>query len=214
MFKNRKLISLGIFSKDSCDGSLIDQAHMKEIYDALISLGFKKTRWQYIFEGQLAGLVMPYNDGKNEVHIRFYHDRIFAEYEVGRSSFAHFLGPFLNSRPYILHILRKQLSENCYAFLFDMTKAHRLYKQEAELETWDFNNPHSEIDSNKSGKEYFLKYSQASNMNIFLSWKMIFTVLGGGAALLLGTNFGFGYGAAIFFLSYVFSLTLPKVGRP
>jgi hypothetical protein len=69
----------------------------KEFYTSLLARGFKRTVWQLVFPGQVAGLIKripPTATGVNEYHVRFYQDgTIECELEVDRWSTGHWSGP-------------------------------------------------------------------------------------------------------------------------
>ena len=51
--------------------------YQKLFFDELRSQGFKRTVWQLIFPGQIAGIInfIPVQiDGTNEYHVKFYND--------------------------------------------------------------------------------------------------------------------------------------------
>jgi hypothetical protein len=117
---------------------------MLQIYEALKEAGFLETKWQFIFEGQIGGLVYPYNEGLNEVHIRFYHDRIFAELEISRSSLLHFVYPLFNANAHIVEILKDKVSKEIHEFLKSKTTSN-LLDDELARPKWDSktqNNPY------------------------------------------------------------------------
>jgi hypothetical protein len=113
----RRIVSLGIFAPKRCNGALLRDARMIDLYRALKSLGFVETRWQYIFDDQIGGLVRPCNDGLNEVHVRFYPDRIFAEFEIARSSPLHFVYPAFNANKYVIQILSDKVAPQSLKYL-------------------------------------------------------------------------------------------------
>lgn len=73
--------------------------HQKMFFDLLLRDGFKRTFWQIIFPGQIAGLIKKTSSkrshGKgNEYHVRFYNDgTIECELEVDRWGSKHWTGP-------------------------------------------------------------------------------------------------------------------------
>lgn len=78
-------------------GNSESQRLQKEIYGRLLLAGFRRTFWQLVFPGQIAGLIkrIPITrTGVNEYHIRFYKDgTIECELEVDRWSRKHWTGP-------------------------------------------------------------------------------------------------------------------------
>jgi hypothetical protein len=113
----RRLVNLGIFSPVICRGEALSNSEDIRIYRALKELGFRETPWQLIFDGQIGGLVFPYNRGSNEIHVRFYQDRIFAELEFSRSSIFHFVFPLYAANKYIADLLRDRIPPTCYSHL-------------------------------------------------------------------------------------------------
>ncbi|WP_211051404.1 hypothetical protein [Parasphingorhabdus halotolerans] len=187
---------------------------MSELYNELINKGFRETRWQYIFEGQIGGLVFPYNDGRNEVHVRFYSDRIFSEYEVGRSSFAHFLGPFLNANPFLLDLLKDSVSDDSYALLGEYTKQYRLKDEENALEDWDYQKQTPIGPANREGKRYLLNFELANSLGRFFQWKAVVPITG----VMISVFLGLGLGLPVFLVSLLLVLfiysKLPAMGCP
>ena len=70
--------------------------YQKIFYYELKRNGFKRTFWQLVFPGQVAGLIKkikPLPNGANEYHVRFYDDgTIHCEVEVDRFSGLHWSG--------------------------------------------------------------------------------------------------------------------------
>lgn len=95
------LKKFGLFSPGTVkNGGKISHPGMKNLYEELKKIGFRETRWQIISKEQLAGLVLPLTDGENELHIRFYRDRVFAECEAARI--------------YISHLFKKAINANSF----------------------------------------------------------------------------------------------------
>ena len=137
----RKLVSLGIFSRPICSGLTIRNRDVLAIYRTLKDLGFKETVWQLIFDGQVAGLVLPFNSGFSEIHVRFYDDRIFAELELSRSSILHFLFPLYDANGYLRELLRNEvgngtLAPHLYDLLVEMTSERHFRKEELRNPIW------------------------------------------------------------------------------
>ncbi len=69
----------------------------KSFFDELRAQGFKRTAWQIVFPGQIAGIIKtipPEEDGINEYHVRFYDDGVIdCELEVARFNSMHWAGP-------------------------------------------------------------------------------------------------------------------------
>jgi len=68
----------------------------QKVFQMLLNAGFKRTFWQLVFPGQVAGLIKripPTTDGINEYHVRFYQDgTIECELEIDRWSLGHWTG--------------------------------------------------------------------------------------------------------------------------
>ena len=105
------------------------------IYAELLRCGFVETRWQLIYDGQIGGLVCPHNNGLNEIHIRFYAERIFAELELSRASPFHFLFPLFNANGYVIDLLRGRLPDAMLALLAERT-SQNLRDEEAARRIW------------------------------------------------------------------------------
>jgi|HubBroStandDraft_4_1064222.scaffolds.fasta_scaffold301862_1 hypothetical protein len=100
----------GIFRRDPCSRLLIDDGSpeyepMTAIYQALKAAGFRETYWQFVYPGQIGGVVKTPRGTLIELHVRFFErGMIYAEMEVGRSVLLH----FLNRRYYINeYLIRK-----------------------------------------------------------------------------------------------------------
>jgi hypothetical protein len=67
----------------------------RQFFDALLCIGFRRTRWQLVFPGQTAGIVKNI-DGTRipmEYHVRFYDDgAIHCERECHRFRMLHWTG--------------------------------------------------------------------------------------------------------------------------
>jgi len=71
---------------------------MNSIYQALKEMGFKETYWQFVYPGQIGGLVKSPRSNLLELHVRFFQEgMMYAEIEMGRSALLH----FLNRRLYL-----------------------------------------------------------------------------------------------------------------
>lgn len=111
---HRRLISFGVLKPWVCLRPALTSNYHRAIYRALLSIGYRETVWQYIFDGQIGGLVRP---GTDDIHIRFYDDRLFAEIEISRAFVSHFYGPRFNAKKIILHQLEGHVSEIEYRWL-------------------------------------------------------------------------------------------------
>ncbi len=77
-------------------------------FEELLKENFKRTHWQLVFPGQIAGLIknISENDRVNEYHVRFYDDgTIDCEREVPRFNSWHWTGPRENGNPYLQELL-------------------------------------------------------------------------------------------------------------
>lgn len=214
--KKRRLTTFGLFAPRVCSGRDLTETPAREIYSHLKELGFKETRWQFVFENQLAGLVLPYNDGANEVHIRFYKDRIFAEFEVGRASIAHFLGPFLNANLFIQDLLEGRVSDESFEFLTNRMKPEFQLREERTLVVW--NHSSSEVGSCKeldtSQKKICLPFKVANAVAGVLSWRRLNWFFGIAVAYSISSVAGELFGLLALCSILSISFLLPKVGQP
>ena len=214
--KKRKLRTFGIFARKICRSPELDLDELKEAYRFLQSVGFRETNWQFVFEGQTAGLVLPYNNGENELHIRFYHDRIFTEYEVGRSSIAHFLGPFYNANPYVIALLKGNISDRSFKTVTKLMSLNNLYSEECSMELWN----HRELDNAKHQNISAIKRLLTGRIDGIqllskcFSWQKVNVYLGiGFTATSLIFSLPFVAVVTIIFAGF-FSIYLPKIGQP
>ena len=208
----RKFRNFGIFTPKSCDGSLLSDLRQERIAKELIAGGFRETRWQYIYQNQVYGLVLPYENGRNEVHVRFYKDRIFAEYEIGRSSLAHFLGPFLNANSFIIDTLDRTLGENDLEYLQEMTAEARLTLEELRLDKWLHRNEGRIISHSKSRSLFSL--DDPAWVSKLLSWKFVVSAPLAAASVLSASASLWVVAALLIGSIMVFNQTLPQIGRP
>jgi hypothetical protein len=177
----RRLIGLGIFSPDICRGVTLTDPDCTLIYAELKKLGFVETRWQLIFEGQVGGLVFPYNEGLNEIHVRFYSDRIFAELEFSRSSIFHFVFPLFNANSYVVDLLRGKIPDEPLERLIKRT-TENLCDEELARPTW------SHRDQANPYKDVTLRGHQTANLIALLvhqlfGWRKLASALATGFAI-------------------------------
>jgi hypothetical protein len=141
----RKFRSIALVIPSVKRGSPISDPTMRSIYLKLRSLGYQETPWQFVFRGQLGGLVLPYpvsgDVSRNEIHIRFYQDRIVAEYEIGRAYLSHFFGPRLIANRAIVSMLEPHLTQLENIELRLLTSRSRLLDDERAMKEWD-HHPH------------------------------------------------------------------------
>mgnify|MGYP007047540800 CR=1 FL=1 len=96
----------------------VKQNHKKQVefFNLLLSKGFKRTRWQLVFPGQIAGIVKKINQRNgeaNQYHIRFYSDGIIeCELEMDNFSLKHWSGPRYHGKEgiEILHQIFEEVS--------------------------------------------------------------------------------------------------------
>ena len=89
----------------------------KLFFQELRSQEFKRTVWQLIFPGQVAGLIKPIPvqvDGVNEYHVRFYDDGIIdCELEVARFNSMHWTGARQHGGELLEGLLEKSVFITC-----------------------------------------------------------------------------------------------------
>lgn len=107
----------GIFRQRPCKALLIDPNAINSesfvaIYKALQECGFKETLWQFVYPGQIGGLVRNPNHNFLELHVRFFDDEmIYGEIELGRSVLLHFVNRRLFINRYLEKMLGSKLSD-------------------------------------------------------------------------------------------------------
>jgi hypothetical protein len=126
----RRFRTIGLFSPLACLTPKLQNLYHRAIYAALLDAGFKRTIWQYVFDEQITGLVKY---GFNDIHIRFYPDRLFAEIEISRAFISHFYGPKYNASQFVLDALKGRLSEIEYQWLRRALLSETLRIEEAAL---------------------------------------------------------------------------------
>ena len=102
----RRRVSFGFLSPQHWPGCTPDTNINKLIYFGLRKAGFRETIWQIIYRGQIGALILPLNNGKLEIHVRFYVNTIEAELEVGRHFPDHFLQPRYQAEAIVLKLLK------------------------------------------------------------------------------------------------------------
>jgi hypothetical protein len=121
----------GIFLRKPCASLLIERSSpdfepMQAIYNALKSVGFRETYWQFVFPGQIGGLVKSPGSQLAEHHVRFFEGgMIYAEFELGRSALIHFLGHRYYLNHYIARKIRKKLSPAHFAYLQEAVERYK-----------------------------------------------------------------------------------------
>lgn len=205
----RRFVNFGIFSYRIVKGKEIQDHILEKVYVLLKMKGFKETPWQYVYEGQLGGLVLPYNDSKNEIHVRFYQDRVVSEFEIGRSYVTHFLGPRYNANRYLYDFLSSSLHEDEKEHLQSMLCNSRLLDDEKEMLCWDSK---SDNFTTIRARERLLSVSFLG-LSLHFGWKTSFLVI---AMCLFAVSFSeslaFNALATVAF-AFLWNL-LPSKGRP
>lgn len=133
------LKKFGLFSPGTVkNGGKISHPGMKNLYEELKKIGFRETRWQILNKEQLAGLVLLLTDGENELHIRFYKDRVFAECEAARIYISHLFKRAINANCFFLGIANKNLPEKTFALAEKMLRPELQSRKERLMEKWDY----------------------------------------------------------------------------
>ncbi len=121
----------GVFLRNRCTGLLLtdsspDFVAMNAIYSALKADGFRETYWQFVYDGQIGGLIKSPRNQFVEFHVRFFEGAmIYSEIELGRSIFMHFLGKRYYLNHYILGRIRARISENHARYLQEATERYK-----------------------------------------------------------------------------------------
>ncbi len=209
----RRLRSFGILSPRIVAGRLLKDPISLKLYEKLKQIGFRETPWQYIYDSQLAGLVLPY-DGNNEVHIRFYRDRIFAELEIGRAFVSHFFGPQFNAIEIVLHKTAKHITKEERKYLTSMLYSKSIREDERSLVKWmpaPCMDPYGNIAQDCSSKvSSLVKRSCAA-----LQWKGIIPIslLIPACTVSIGSSLSY-LGLILFVLASIAFVAMPAAGRP
>ncbi len=89
--------------------------YQRAFFDLLLKNGFRRTRWQLILPGQIAGLikrVSKRSDGTDQFHVRFYENgTIDCEVEHHNFDLRHWSGARYDSVDELENILRSSLHE-------------------------------------------------------------------------------------------------------
>ena len=120
--QTRRLCTFGFLSPRHWPIFHHDRRIDHEVYDALKRAGFRETIWQYVYRGQLGGLILPLHDGQVEIHVRFYRDTIEAEIEIGRHTLGHFVHPRYQAESIVLSMIQGHLSDGA------LDRARRLFR--------------------------------------------------------------------------------------
>ena len=106
--------------------------YQKLFFTELLKNGFKRTFWQLVFPGQVAGLIKKTsgrrsNKKGNEYHVRFYDDgTIECELEVDRWGSKHWTGPRSHEFDLLNEILDNQ---SCNLAMIDKDRIKSLFGQ-------------------------------------------------------------------------------------
>jgi hypothetical protein len=207
----RRVVNLGIFSPNVCAGRAVADAETRSIYGCLKSLGFRETRWQFVYDGQLGGLVLPYNDGLNEIHVRFYDDRIFAELEYSRSSLFHFVFPLFNANGFVAELLKDRLPPKPHERLLESLGAN-LRDDEAVLAHW---RPGAEFNPYDGLLRDGAAWQISSFLHRIFGWRavvaLVLAVVVGVSLLLPVPAIALAVAAAI---TFGLLFWIPSIGRP
>ena len=121
----------GIFRRSECSGALIVgqpdcNQPIANIYRALKKVGFRETYWQYVYPGQIGGLVFNPRKGLIEHHVRFFNDgRMYVEIEFGRSAILHFLNRRMYLNRYLIAKLRGRISVEDASYFCDAVNRYK-----------------------------------------------------------------------------------------
>lgn len=98
-----------LFKPEVYLGASINNFYQRLFYGYLLDSGFKRTFWQLVFPGQIAGVIKkiaPNNYGLNEYHVRFYNDGVIdCELEFDRFSALHWSGKRVHNVSFLEDIL-------------------------------------------------------------------------------------------------------------
>lgn len=101
--------------------------YQKRLFDYLLEIGFKRTRFQIVFPTQTAGLIKkldnPTYDKPNEAHVRFYRDGVIdCELEYSRFDVRHWRGERTDGNLYLEEIIRGSNLNNQNAIISQLGK--------------------------------------------------------------------------------------------
>jgi len=173
----------GVFLRRPCERLLLEGlpdhlAPMGRIYEALKRRGFRETYWQFVYHGQIGGLVKTPKGQLYELHVRFFDSgMLYAELEIGRSLLLHFVvgRKYLNT--YIASILRAALSDEDLLFLL---KATQQYKDQSPNE-WSEWSAHNLLLTRSARRAARLLY-------IFSDWRVLAFAMALAAGAAIGPN--------------------------
>jgi hypothetical protein len=121
----------GVFQRKRCEKRFLLEASQAnpligEVYTALLTKGFRETVWQYVYRGQIGGLVRTYGKGLIEVHTRFFdNNTIYTEVEIGRTGLAHFAGKRIYGNLFIDGLLKNSMSLEARNYLNISVTRHK-----------------------------------------------------------------------------------------
>jgi len=121
----------GIFRRAPCralqlSSSSPDYRPMNAIYAALKSAGFRETYWQFVYSGQIGGLVKSPKGTVIEFHVRFFEGgMIYAEIELGRSLLLHFVNRRSYINKYLVAMLASRLSAAEASYFLASTERYK-----------------------------------------------------------------------------------------
>lgn len=211
---NRRLKSVGLLSYSKCNGRLVTEQYQKLFYSILRRSGFVETRWQLIFDGQIGGLVLPYRDGKYEIHVRFYEDRIFAELEVGRSHAFHFLAPRMNANSYIRSVAAMHLADDTLSHLEALMHPRTQRVEEVNLRTWNHLQDVEPAILSCRMQTPLIELINKSGFADLLNWRHFYRLAGLSTSILVTFLLGLPVALVLVPLIFVTAYALPDLGRP
>lgn len=130
----------GIFRWHLCNGRFIERnaiapKAMMAIYTALKEIGFRETRWQVLYPGQIGGLIRSRRGSLLEIHVRFFRQNmVYAELEIGRSTLLHFLIEPRFANNYVISLLAHKLPMRDLAYLHKAIDAYKATSRKGWLE--------------------------------------------------------------------------------
>jgi hypothetical protein len=170
---------IGVFCPQHTKGHLLEDEYMRALYRELRDKhGFRETPWQFIYRDQKAGLVLPVTGKQNEVHIRFYSNRIHAEYEIGRAYIQHFGGIRYNANKYIRHILSDSAILGSSHQLDRLLGDHLLSPRERAMPKWNYLSCDDPFLARRKTEQVARTGALVLLADVLVGWKTIATILG------------------------------------
>jgi hypothetical protein len=109
------------------DSGVPENASITAIYEALKSVGFKETYWQFIYPGQIGGLIQNAGGSLIEIHVRFFENGlIYAEMEIGRTGSLHLIDRRLYANHYLIKKMSSTLTKTDLDYLRTATEKSKL----------------------------------------------------------------------------------------